>query len=464
MTRRILIPIYTHNTWGGIEKWLEGLTDFLVRHSWDVVLGLARGHRFNNPETFRKRCPNLRTIELDGRTGTPEGRTRSVQRVVRDTVPDIVMPLGLADVYRAVGRLKREGFQTRLVAAIHAVNFELLADLCRFEPLFDACIGVNPIQAEYLASRGHSPNRVSAIVNGVEMGRLGRKFDLTSPAQHSDAPLRLLFIGRLNQHHKRVMDAVGLIEELDRRNLEFRMTFVGTGECEGTLRTALVRHTATGRVVFRGYMSHREIYEEVYPTHDAMIMFSPSLGEGCPLVIQEAMANGVVPICTEFVGIHSLGFLRHGQTGFIYPCGEIDRAADWFETLTNERDLLARMSDACQSAAQAFTIDAVHERWLAALNRIAEQPPRPLEVDLKSLGLGIPATNGRLDKWLSPGFADSIRRIFRRWPDHADGWAEWPGTLSAVDDATRAEMLDALIDLDKAAARNARSESLVVTS
>jgi hypothetical protein len=50
---------------------------------------------------------------------------------------------------------------------------------------------------------------------------------------------------------------------------------------------------------------------------------------------------------------------------------------------------------------------------------------------------------------LSPVLADWLRRCVGRRPRFADGWGEWPGTVSAPDDATRTAMLAELSRLDR---------------
>src|SRR6185436_5273079 len=145
----------THSTWGGIENWLSGLVEYLRGNDWDVIVGLARGRKFNNPEAFRRHYPHFNTIEIDGRSGTKVGRVRAVTRVIRHVRPDVVMPLGLADVYRSVADLKMSQFPVRLAVAIHATNIEHHKDIIGVEPIIDLCVGGNPLHDHFLQS--HAP-------------------------------------------------------------------------------------------------------------------------------------------------------------------------------------------------------------------------------------------------------------------------------------------------------------------
>lgn len=171
------------------------------------------------------------------------------------------------------------------------------------------------------------------------------------------------------------------------------------------------------------------------------------------MVIQEAMVHGVVPVSSEYLGVHALGFVRHEQTGYLYPCGDISRAADCLTTLANEPALLTGMSRSCLSEAGEFALDSVHKKWLAALNALAQQPARPLVKDLRLPGLEQLASRSRLERALSPRGADQVRRLLRRWPIHPDGWAEWPGTITHVDEETRIAMTADLVRLDALASK-----------
>jgi glycosyltransferase involved in cell wall biosynthesis len=326
---------------------------------------------------------------------------------------------------------------------LHAINCEVFYDVLRTEPVIDLCVGVNPLQEKFLMDYGFKPDRLTTIVHGVPLPDLTRQ-----PALRSGQPLRILFVGRLSHLSKRVLDLAPLVEELFRRAANFCLTVVGSGEDEAQLRERLQPHVLTGRVNFKGYVTPDELNRSVYPAHDALIVLSPALGEAGPLVIQEAMAHGVVPVSSEYLGIHSLGFVRSGQTGFIYPCGDLSRAADCLRDLASDSLLLRRMSQACLAAAGEFSLEIVHQKWLEALDQLSQWPPRVLSKDLKRTGLEPEAGESRLDRLLSPEWADRVRRLLRRWPEHPDGWAEWPGTMTHADDERRVAVMADLLRLD----------------
>lgn len=443
--KRLLVCIYTHNTWGGIESWLSSVVDHLGAHGWDVVVGLARGRMHNDPATFRRIHPDFNCIELDGRSGTPAGRALAVARGIRRVRPAVVMPLGLADVYAAVAMLKAARHDIRLAIAVHATNLALFEDLRRYEPVVDLCLGVNPLHLLFLESwAAYAPARVGVILNGVRLPEPDRR-----PALRPPGPLRIAFVGRLDPITKGVLDAVPLVRELERRGVDYRLSFVGDGEAGDTLRAQLAASVAAGRVEFHGYLDPERVQKEMYPRQDALIMFSRQ--EACPLVLQEAMAHGVVPVCTDFIGIRSLGFVREGINSLVYPPGDVSRAVDHLQALAGDRPGLLTMAQSCRATSRYFPLQKMLQEWLEALDRLARQPPRPLADHARDLALPSEADSGRLGRiGLSPAWADRVRRFLLPPPRLVDGWAEWPGTYAHVDERTRRAMLERLASLDRA--------------
>jgi glycosyltransferase involved in cell wall biosynthesis len=454
---RVLFCIYTHNLWGGIEHWLTGLVRYLEREGWPVTVGLARGVRFNDPNAFRAAYPDLATVDFDARTGTPEGRVRGVASVLRALRPDVVIPIGLADVYRAACRVRVSGRRLAVLAPLRALSAELVEDVARFAPVIDLCVGNNPLHARYLERRQvFSPERLRTIVNGVAppaAPRQGANFAANVP--------RLLFVGRLHREHKRILELPRLVEELARRAQPFELTIVGDGEGREALLEKLSDERAQGTVRFVGYLPPEQIAREIYPRHDILIHFSAPVGEGCPQVLQQAMAHGVVPVCSEFVGIHSLGFLRHGETCLTFHLGDIERAAAHVRELQRDPALRAAMARRAENAMRSFDINRALRAWRDAIDDARRLPSRDAGPHMHELAAHLPDA-GRLQRAGVPAvWADRLRRTLRRYPAHADGWAEWPGTMVVLDEATRMAIMKDLVAIDDEARPVERTANVI---
>src|SRR5205085_37900 len=80
--KRLLICTPTHTLHGGVERIVESLAARLPEHGYDVTFALARGTRFNDPDRFRAEYPNIKSVDIDGTSGTATGRQRAVRGVV----------------------------------------------------------------------------------------------------------------------------------------------------------------------------------------------------------------------------------------------------------------------------------------------------------------------------------------------------------------------------------------------
>jgi glycosyltransferase involved in cell wall biosynthesis len=440
---KILFCTYSHTPWGGIESWLSGITAFAARNGWDVTVGLAHGRIFNDAAAARSRFPGLPVVRIDGRTGTVEGRIRALLRVFDGARPDLVVPVGLGEAFPAVVRRKAAGGSLRLLVPTRSTNPELFRDVKRYAAFIDRLVGVNPLHVNYLLATADLPQaRAEAIVNGVELppGRRARR----NPGE----PLRIAFVGRLNQEHKRASDLIPFVKHLTRSRVPFRLTIVGSGESEHRLRQALAPHAARGTVEFLGHVPPQRLQLEIFPAQDVLLSFSPS--EGCPQGIQQALAHGVVPICSEFLGAHSLGFLRAEETALFFPVGDAAGAARQTERLAHDDSMLEEMSRVGRAEAETFPADGSMRRWLDAFRLTLSQPVRRAAVASSDDVAPNRESISRLERLGVPaGLADALRRLLRRWPRFLDGWDEWPGTVSTVGEAEKADMLAQLHRLDQ---------------
>jgi len=423
-TRSILFCIYSHNAWGGIETWLREMLRAFEKGGWDVSLALAAGKRHNDVESFRRAFGTRETETIDGRTGTHEGRIAAALGVLGRRKPAVVVPLGLAHVARAVGRMKASGDGPRLVLPVHALSLQAIAEALDIERFTDVCIGVNGLLERVLRSEGYKGS-VRTIENGAPQ-RMAR----ASGARERGGPLHVAFVGRFEQETKRVLDVVELAAELRRRGMPYRVTMTGDGPAR-ELVEARIRDTGVGEhVEVLGYVPRDRLLTDLLPTADVLVL--PSATEASPLVPLEAMSRGVVPLVASFAGLEDLSWFRDGETARRFPTGGISIAADIVEELDADRERLAEMSKLGLAEATNRSWESCGRTWVRATEEMLERPAADAE-DGREWAMRR-AGGSRLEALgLPPRAADLVRRALRWYPDFEDGWAEWPGTLGVLD-------------------------------
>jgi glycosyltransferase involved in cell wall biosynthesis len=398
---RVLFCTPAASAGGGVEAWLEMLTPALQRRGIEVFTALASG-RFHDPARYMARHTVANPIEIDGSSGVREGRIVELLRIFRRVQPDVIVPLNLADALLAAAYAKTRGGHARLVTVLHGQSERAIGQVRSAAPFIDLAVSVSRRGEAQLA---RVFDRVRHIPTGVPPP--------LQPPTVRRALKELAYIGRLEQQEKRVLDAVPLVRALAQHGMTFH--FAGSGPEEAALRDALT----DARVVFHGDVPRAELYERIYPAIDAIVIFSPA--EAGPIVAWEAMAHGVVPVTSDYIGRAEEGVIRDGETGTVFPVGDVPAAVQAVLRAAANVETLSRR--AREELPRAYMLPAFEESWAGALQSVADRPlHRGLRRELPPLvspgllarlGLGVETTA-------------HMRRLLGRRFAHNDPGSEWP--------------------------------------
>lgn len=403
--KRLFIVTPTHATQGGVERILEALAEGLPSRGFEVVFGLAKGLRFHDPRKFAEALPAIRGVELDARSGTIYGRQRALRRAVREVDPDIVLIARLFDAYPVCAALKNAGQRLRLAVTVQAYEPEYFADLRAYGDWVDVLVTSGNLIANAASSlTGFPRERIRSIPGGVlPPSRL---------VAHDDTrPLRLGYVGRVEQLQKRVLDLAGFCDELRRRGVRFTLDVAGDGSALPELRARLPEAR------FHGWLSREELYARVYPELDVLVHFADF--EGITIAPREAMAHGVVPVVSRFTGLAVEGQFVDGVNALTFDVGDVRAAADAVQRLDTDRALLRELSANARESQQGINShEGAIDAWAEALRLALELPQRRGTVLPPQ-----PRDRGALSA-LPPPVAELVRSV-RRVP-HEDAGSEWP--------------------------------------
>lgn len=412
---RIFIPTLTHSLAGGVERIQETLATELPKRGFEVLFGFVKGARFNDPGKFRAAFPLMRGIDIDGTSGTAYGRRRALRRAIEHLDPDLVLCARVFDVYPACAELKLRGHRLRLVTTVQAYEPDFLFDLARYADFVDSVVTSGELLARAVR-RFTSVEHAVSIPGGVMKPRRTR-------VAH-DGPLRIGYVGRIEQVQKRILDLPLLAEELERRGVPFELRVAGAGSMSGELRARLPR------MQFDGWMSVDELYDRVYPELDVFVHFAEF--EGLTIAPREAMAHGVVPVVSRFAGAEDFD---HEVNALTFPAGDVRAAADAIERLHRDRALLERLSAAARASqsgkrSEDGAVDAWEQLLCETLARPrragASLPPAPRDRGLLARA-GVP-----------DALAELVRRIRKR--QHSDPGSEWPHWSGIRDEVLAAQL------------------------
>jgi len=201
------------------------------------------------------------------------------------------------------------------------------------------------VQRTVVEYYGLPEKKVPVAFNGVDLSRCRRKerYDL------SEEPV-ILHIGRFNQqkNHEGLLTAFSLLR---REFPQARLRLLGEGErMEQT--QALARKLGLGKSVeFLG------VKEDVGPELQAADIFVlPSLYEGLPMTLIEAMGTGLPIAASPVGGVPDL--IQDGENGLLVPLEPEQTAAGWARLLRDQalREKLGRnaLASSGQYSAQAM--------------------------------------------------------------------------------------------------------------
>jgi glycosyltransferase involved in cell wall biosynthesis len=346
--------------------------------------------------------------------------------VVRRARPDVVMSARIGDTYEALARLKLAGYTTRLAVAVRGFEAQYVQDVSRYREFIDGCfVDGKLIQRACIDLAAMEADRVHELPAGVLE-------PLVPPRPRVPGKvLRIGYVGRLSQADKRVLDLIPLVRNLHESRLRFALDIVGTGPEEATLKAALSEFNDCVR--FHGWISRKELYENVFPALDCVLNFSPT--EGVTIAPREALIHGAVCVLSRFPGLQSEGLFVHGYNALLFPTGDTKTAALHLVSLHRNHGLLERLStNAMQTQSGKYTYAGSIEAWAHALDRSVAMP-----VKLNQYFNFDTRPAGRLEAWGVPSvLADPFRSFFGRQAIPLDPGDEWPhGSVALPDGAQR---------------------------
>ena len=202
------------------------------------------------------------------------------------------------------------------------------------------CVAVSEDLCEQFVSFGISRDKVAWIPYGVDSigttdsTRLCER-NLYLENFRALQGTRLLYLGSLNDR-KSVETLISAYHNLVQRGYSVVCAIVGSGPTKDKL-IRMARDRSLRGILFLDPVSPSEVPAWMAAAH---VLVLPSLSEGRPVVVLEAMAMGTPVIATDIPGTREL--VRHGETGFLFSPGDSEQLTRCLElAINNKHQLLA---------------------------------------------------------------------------------------------------------------------------
>lgn len=173
--------------------------------------------------------------------------------------------------------------------------------------------------------------------------------------------INLLYVGRLEPEKgiDILLQAVGNLK----KKMMINLFIGGSGADEIKLRKMVDDLGINDAVFFLGYVKFGQELFNLYSKADYFIL--PSLSEGFPNVIMEAMAFGVAIVSSDVGGISEI--IKHKENGWLAKPGSPDEIVYAIESLVNDEVLSTKIRSNAKKEALLFTFEEQQKLMLSHL-------------------------------------------------------------------------------------------------
>ncbi|HEU5023222.1 MAG TPA: glycosyltransferase family 4 protein [Bryobacteraceae bacterium] len=225
-----------------------------------------------------------------------------------------------------------------------------------------------PFAKMLAAKRGVPPDRIEVVPNSIEplpppdpsaIQALSRNLALPENARV------LLSIGRFSSE-KGHIDLLRAFELLNKPDL--RLVLVGSGIDRPRLEKAVASCRIGGQVIFAG--QQRDVWP-YYGLADVFVL--PSLSEGSPNVLLEAMAARTPIVATAVGGVPET--VQHESTALLTPPQSPQELAAAISRVLNSSDLAERLTtNAYARVTENFSPQSYYDRLRRIYSRVIAEP------------------------------------------------------------------------------------------
>jgi glycosyltransferase involved in cell wall biosynthesis len=248
-----------------------------------------------------------------------------------------------------------------VVLALHNDRPEVYALAAINQGRWNCAVAVSPkVQQRAVARFGQKT--VLCIPNGVDLPS-----DTYQPAEPDwSTPLRLLFVGRLDDHQKGIFRLPAILAACRQRQLPVRLTVIGDGPDQPQLCQLFEEAGVADLVELHAFQPHEQVLAAMN-SHRGLLM--PSNYEGMPNVLLEAQTHGCVPIAARLPGITDY-VVQDGISGFLVNPPEIEGYVNRIEQLLVPERWRALRNTGMGLIRQHFSIQSMGERYLALFTEL----------------------------------------------------------------------------------------------
>ena len=354
-----IMQVIPYFCFGGAEIMCENLT-YALKNAGQEVFAVSLYHD-RTPIARRMEEAGIRIVYLDKKLGLDLSMVPKLIKIIRRERPDVVHT-HLDVIKYAVLAAKLDGVK-KCVHTVHSLadreaedRIEKCVKSFYFRRGWSVPVALTPeVQSSVAEFYGLPLSRVPVIYNGIDLSRCVPK-----TTYETGETVTILHVGRFDvpKNHPGLLEAFRLLLET---HPECRLRLVGDGELRPDMEKLAREKGIADFVEFCGMQSN------VYPyLHDADIFTLPSIYEGNPMTIIEAMGTGLPIVASRVGGIPDM--ISDGESGLLVE-PEPQSICAGLTRLVGDAALRQRLGLAARKQSQVFSAEHMAREYLSCYRK-----------------------------------------------------------------------------------------------
>ena len=352
--------LVTSVEFGGLEKVVMGLIDHVNPEAFDIVPLIFTANR-KRDNTFishlEKSEKKYFTISVDSQRikyMNPIMNLKSAHSLFRDEQFDLIHTHG----YRAdiIGYIGARSLHLPILATCHGFipndrKLGLYNNVDRFFlKYFDRVIAVSGGIRASLVAAGVREENISVIPNAVGLSSDEKMFSEFRRMKRAmmgwgDHHFVLGYVGRLSEE-KGIGVLIDVVSVLLNSSIPVRLAIIGEGSQRDILEFMSKKKGIDTSVAFLGFQGDVPSW---LPAFDAFVL--PSLMEGTPMALLEAMLGGLPVVASRVGGVPDV--IKSGENGILVRPGNARDITEAIRLLFGDQELRLRIGLEARHTVQA---------------------------------------------------------------------------------------------------------------
>lgn len=344
----------------GAEIMVENLTIALSKKGYE--LSIVSLYDEQSPITKRLENNNIHIYYLSKKKGLDIRMIHRLYKVFQEEMPNVVHTHLYVMKYAIPAAILAK--VPTGVHTVHNIAYKELNKLDRkinnfFYKFHNVIpVSISPVIRQSIISEYKlTEKQVPLIYNGIILSKCIPKKDYSINGDK----IVILHIGRFSEqkNHLGLIESFKIVHDKEPNVV---LQLIGTGELESTVKNKVVELKLQDSVEFLGLQS------DVYPfLNSADIFILPSLWEGMPMTLIEAMGTGLPIVATKVGGIPDM--IENNLSGILVE-NDIVEISEAIIKLINEEELRKNIGSEAKRRSEQFSSKNMAEKYERIYNEL----------------------------------------------------------------------------------------------